>query len=181
MEIGGDQRTKEDIAKYGCSVMHVFDTDGDLPSFAYSIGIQQETGAPEVVVIGLKRPMALSVVKSKNRVRTGERFEIGKYYDGFLGALRFVSGRSHIRPMRTILAKILISMAVGTFKSCRSSIRRPKGYGPGPTMPQNLSSNGSLCLRRWTRAVPFNSPIETDPQPLKAASPPNVVVQSSSR
>jgi hypothetical protein len=65
--------------------MHVFDADGDLPAFAYSIGIQQETGAPEAFVIGLKRPMAHSVINEYNRrVREGERFEIGKYYAGFL-------------------------------------------------------------------------------------------------
>jgi hypothetical protein len=65
--------------------MHVFDPSGDLPPFAYSIGIQRETDAPEVVVIGLKRPMAHSVVNTYNsRVRDGERFEVGKYYSGFL-------------------------------------------------------------------------------------------------
>jgi hypothetical protein len=93
MERGGDQRTKEDTAKYGCSVMHVFDPEGDLPPFAYSIGIQQETGAPEVVVIGLKQPMAHSVVNEYNRrVREGERFEIGKYCGGFLGGFEIYIG-----------------------------------------------------------------------------------------
>lgn len=85
MQCDGDQRTKDDIAKYGCSVMHVFDPEGDLPPFAYSIGIQRETGAPEVVVVGLKRPMAHSVINEYNsRVCDGEIFEVGKYYSGFL-------------------------------------------------------------------------------------------------
>lgn len=85
MERGGDTRTREDLAKFGCSVMHVFDPEGELPPFSYSIGIQQETGAPEVVVIGLKQPMAHFVVNEYNkRVREGERFEIGNYYSGFL-------------------------------------------------------------------------------------------------
>ena len=93
MERGGDQRTKEDIAKFGCSVMHVFDVEGDFPPFAYSIGIQQETGAPEVVVIGLKQPMAHSIVNEyNNRVRGGERFEVGKYYDGFLEGFEICIG-----------------------------------------------------------------------------------------
>lgn len=97
MERGGDQRTKEDIAKYGCSVMHVFDPEGKLPPFAYSIGVQQETGAPEVVVIGLKRPMAHFVVNEYNhRVRDGERFEVGRYYGGFLeGFDVYVGSVSH--------------------------------------------------------------------------------------
>ena len=85
MDRRGGEKTKEDIARYGCSVMHVFDPEGELPSFAYSIGIQQQTGAPEVVVIGLKEPMAHSVVNEyNNRVRRGERFEVGSYYGGFL-------------------------------------------------------------------------------------------------
>lgn len=93
MVLGGDQKTKEDIAKYGCSVMHVFDTEGDLPSFAYSIGIQQQSGAPEVVVIGLNRPMAHSVINEYNRrTREGERFKIGKYYDEFLGGFEVCIG-----------------------------------------------------------------------------------------
>ena len=85
MELGGDERTRKDIAKYGCSVIHVME-EGELPPFAYSIGITQETGAPEVVVIGLKQPMAHSVVNEYNRrVRDGERFEFDKPYAGFLG------------------------------------------------------------------------------------------------
>ncbi|WP_304012173.1 DUF4262 domain-containing protein [Methyloversatilis discipulorum] len=93
MQRGGDQRTKDDIAKHGCSVMHVFDAEGELPPFAYSIGIQKETGAPEVVVIGLKRPMAHSVINEYNsRVREGERFEVGKYYSGFLGGFDICIG-----------------------------------------------------------------------------------------
>lgn len=93
MERGGDSRTKQDIAKYGCSVMHVFDAESDLPPFAYSIGIQQETGAPEVVVIGLKQQMAHYVINEyNNRVRVGERFEVGKYYEGFLEGFEIYIG-----------------------------------------------------------------------------------------
>ena len=93
MERGGDQRSNEDIAKYGCSVIHVFDAEGELPSFAYSIGIQRETGAPEVVVIGLKRPMAHSVINEYNsRVREGERFAVGQYYGGFLEGFEIYIG-----------------------------------------------------------------------------------------
>jgi Domain of unknown function (DUF4262) len=84
MQLGGDDRTREDIAKYGCSVMHVM-AEGELPPFAYSIGIAQQTGAPEVVVIGLKRPMAHFMVNEYNRrVRAGERFASGTLYSGFL-------------------------------------------------------------------------------------------------
>ncbi|WP_259373768.1 DUF4262 domain-containing protein [Rubrivivax gelatinosus] len=86
MERGGDTKTRDDVAKHGCSVMHVFDSEGELPPFAYSIGIQQETGAPEVVVVVvLKQPIAHFVVNEySKRVREGERFEVGCYYSGFL-------------------------------------------------------------------------------------------------
>ncbi|MBK1715373.1 hypothetical protein CKO43_21700 [Rubrivivax gelatinosus] len=69
---GGDTKTRDDVAKHGCGVMHVFDPEGELPPFAYSIGIQRETGAPEVVVVGLKQPIAHFVVNEYNRrVREG--------------------------------------------------------------------------------------------------------------
>jgi Domain of unknown function (DUF4262) len=85
MQRGGDERTRADIAKYGCSVMHVM-AEGEQPPFAYSIGITKQTGAPEVVVIGLKQPMAHSVANEYNRrVIAGDRFERGKPYAGFLG------------------------------------------------------------------------------------------------
>lgn len=84
MQLGGDERTRQDIAKHGCTVMHVME-EGELPPFAYSIGISQQTGAPEVVVIGLKRPMAHFVVNEYNlRVRAGERFTAGRPYSEFL-------------------------------------------------------------------------------------------------
>lgn len=86
MELGGDERTRNDIAKYGCTVIQVM-AEGELPPFAYSIGIAQQTGAPEVVVIGLKQPISQFVVNEyNNRVRRGERFECGKPYTGFLEA-----------------------------------------------------------------------------------------------
>jgi hypothetical protein len=84
MQRGGDRRTRDDIAKYGCTVMHVME-QGELPPFAYSVGVSQETGAPEIVVIGLKQPLAHSIVNEYNhRVRSGERFEGGKSYSGFI-------------------------------------------------------------------------------------------------
>jgi len=84
VQSGGDDRTREDIAKYGCSIMHVMEED-ELPPFGYSIGITQQTGAPEVAIFGLKRPIAHFVVNEYNRrVQAGERFESGNFYSGFL-------------------------------------------------------------------------------------------------
>jgi hypothetical protein len=59
--------------------------EGDLPPYAYSIGIAAETGEAEVVVIGLKREVAHFVVNEYNRrVRDGEHFEPGRLYSGFV-------------------------------------------------------------------------------------------------
>jgi hypothetical protein len=80
----GDEKALADIEKYGCHVIHVHE-EGDLPPFAYSVGIQKTSGAPEVVVVGLKQPMAHFVVNEYNRcVRNGERFAPGQRYSGFL-------------------------------------------------------------------------------------------------
>lgn len=87
MELGGDKRTRGDIEKFGCTVMHVL-AEGKLPPFAYSIGIQQQSAAPEALVIGLKRPTAHFVVNTYNsRVRAGERFAAGQFYAGFVEGL----------------------------------------------------------------------------------------------
>ena len=79
-----EQKTLADIERYGCSVMHVL-PEGDLPPFAYSIGIQRSAGRPEVVAIGLKQPIAHFVVNEYNRrMQDGERLIPGQLYGGFL-------------------------------------------------------------------------------------------------
>ncbi|MBK6386584.1 MAG: DUF4262 domain-containing protein [Rhodoferax sp.] len=162
--------------------MHVFDTEGDLPPFAYSIGIQQETGAPEVVVIGLKRPMAHSVINEyNNRVREGERFEVGKYYEGFLEGFEIYIGAVPPSVYSDYFGQNIDFYDGRDFQVLRLSIRRPKVSGHGPTMPQSRSFIGNLCLQRRARTMPLNMPIDTDQQQQEAASPQSVVVRSSSR
>jgi hypothetical protein len=79
-----ERKTLEDIEQYGCSVMHV-SAEGDLPPFSYSVGVGRSSGAPEVVIIGLKQPIAHFIVNEYNRrVRAGESFEPGKRYAGFI-------------------------------------------------------------------------------------------------
>jgi hypothetical protein len=79
-----DLKTLEDIERYGCSVMHV-SAEGDLPPFSYSVGITKSSGAPEVVVVGLKQPVAHFVVNEYNRrAREGERLHAGRHYTGFI-------------------------------------------------------------------------------------------------
>jgi hypothetical protein len=94
----GEKQALEDIEAYGCHVIHVLE-DEEGPPFAYSVGVQKTSGAPEVIVIGLKQPIAHFVVNEYNsRVRNGEQFVAGHRYDGFLEGFRVqfeVVGREH--------------------------------------------------------------------------------------
>lgn len=79
-----DATTRKHIAEHGCTVIHVM-ASGDLPAFAYSIGITQEVGEPEVCVVGLKRDLAHFVVNEYNRrVRRADCFASGQRYSGFI-------------------------------------------------------------------------------------------------
>jgi hypothetical protein len=80
-----DKRVARDIKRYGCHVVSVFDPKGRLPFFSYSIGIQDSSGAPDVIVIGLRPELGGYLVNEYNRrVRKGRRFKRGTRYSGFL-------------------------------------------------------------------------------------------------
>lgn len=73
------------IEKYGCNVTSVFDPDGNLPPFSYSIGITMSCGAPEVIVVGLNGQLGQSLVNEYNRrAAGGETFVFDVPYLGFL-------------------------------------------------------------------------------------------------
>lgn len=73
------------IERYGCSVTSVFDPGEATPPFSYSIGIARSSSAPELIVVGLGAKLALALINEYNgRVRSGERFDIGVLYTGFL-------------------------------------------------------------------------------------------------
>jgi Domain of unknown function (DUF4262) len=79
-----DRKILEDIEQFGCSVMHIAAED-ELPPFAFSVGITRSANAPEVIVVGLKQPMAHFVVNEYNRrVRSGELLISGHRYAGFI-------------------------------------------------------------------------------------------------
>lgn len=86
-----DKKALDDIKQYGCHVIHVL--EGDLPPFSYSVGIQKSSNRPEVVVIGLKQPIAHFIVNEYNiLIRSGERFTVGQRYDGFLEGFQIQIG-----------------------------------------------------------------------------------------
>lgn len=80
----GEKKALDDIKEYGCHVIHVLE-EGELPPFAYSVGIQKTSGAAEVIVIGLKQELAHFMVNDYNRrVKAGEVFRARGLYSGFL-------------------------------------------------------------------------------------------------
>ncbi|MEK8028840.1 DUF4262 domain-containing protein [Pseudaquabacterium rugosum] len=90
-----DQKILDDIERFGCSVMHIAAED-DLPPFAFSMGISKTSSAPEVVVVGLKQPLAHFVVNEYNRrVRAGEAFVAGQTSAGFIDGFDVLFDRVH--------------------------------------------------------------------------------------
>jgi hypothetical protein len=80
----GEEKALSDIEKYGCHILHVLE-EGEYPRFSYSIGIQKNTGKPELIVTGLKKELAHNIINEYNRrVREGEVFLPDEYYDGFI-------------------------------------------------------------------------------------------------
>ena len=79
-----ERKTLANIEEFGCSVLHIAAED-DLPPFTYSVGITKSSNAPELVVIGLKQPIAHFIINEYNRrVRSGEQFIDSERYSGFI-------------------------------------------------------------------------------------------------
>ena len=80
-----DQKALDDIEKFGCHVLNVMEGEGQ-PEFSYSIGIGKQQSKPDLIIVGLKRKLAHSIINNyKERLLAGESFETGKYYSDFLG------------------------------------------------------------------------------------------------
>src|SRR5512146_648443 len=80
-----NKRVTDDVREYGCHVISVFDPKGGHPDFSYSIGVQETSGAPEAIVVGLKPSLGGFIINEYNRqIRAGTKFARGQLYPGFL-------------------------------------------------------------------------------------------------
>ncbi|CDX12412.1 conserved hypothetical protein [Mesorhizobium sp. ORS 3324] len=80
-----EAKTLADIEEYGCHILYVLEED-EHPPFAYSVGIEHNFKAPELVIVGLKPELSQSIINEYcRRVRNGEKFSIGQRASGFLG------------------------------------------------------------------------------------------------
>ncbi|MDR7134068.1 hypothetical protein J2X06_001252 [Lysobacter niastensis] len=57
-----DQKIADDIREYGWHCLHVFPTQDGQDCFTYSIGFSESYGAPEVLIFGLERQKAHSLL-----------------------------------------------------------------------------------------------------------------------
>ncbi|NRA62734.1 MAG: DUF4262 domain-containing protein [Psychrobium sp.] len=80
-----DQKALDDIDEFGCHVINVMEGEEE-PQFTYSIGINKKQNKSDLIIVGLKRELAHSVINNyKDRLLDGESFESGKFYSDFLG------------------------------------------------------------------------------------------------
>jgi hypothetical protein len=64
-----EQKVVDDVAEHGCHILHVLE-EGDLPPCSYSVGIYRTCGAPELIVVGLKQPVAHWAINEYSRARS---------------------------------------------------------------------------------------------------------------
>lgn len=89
-----------DIETYGCHILYVQE-EGDLAPFAYSVGIEHNFKAPELIVIGLKQEISQSIINEYcRRVRSGEIFQPGQRTSGFVEGFDCQFGAVHIEHYR---------------------------------------------------------------------------------
>jgi hypothetical protein len=79
-----EQKCLADIERYGCHILHILEGEG-YPPFSYSVGIYRSSGAPELIVIGLRQDLSQSIINEYcHRVQTGQRYQPGDVGEGFI-------------------------------------------------------------------------------------------------
>jgi hypothetical protein len=80
----GDQKLLNDIEEYGWHVVKVMG-DEVGPGFGYSVGLYKSFGHPEIIIIGLKLDLILSIINRIGEdIRSGKIFDPGQYYKGLI-------------------------------------------------------------------------------------------------
>lgn len=76
---------KEHIQKYGWRFQYVFDAEGEKENFAYTIGLEESFGHPEIMIFGLKRETMHSLLQEvADAVRGGSAFKPDQRYSEIL-------------------------------------------------------------------------------------------------
>jgi len=149
MDLGGDAKTRANIGEYGCTVMHIME-EGNLPPFAYSIGVTQQTGEPEVVVIGLKQPIAHFMVNEYNsQVRAGKRFKPGTRESGFLEGFEILVDEVPLAAYGDYFGQALDFYGGPTFKVLQLIYPSTQGVWPwDPQAPESFRLRQPVLMAR---------------------------------
>ena len=78
------EKAHKDIEKNGCHIVYEHGT-ASFPPLAYSIGIEKTTKFPDLIVTGMDKDTAHFLINEYlYRIKDGEKFEPGKFYEDFL-------------------------------------------------------------------------------------------------
>ena len=78
-------KVAEDIKNFGWHVVKVFDENGNLPNFAYSIGLFESYKHPEVIMFGLDLSVLHQFINNVgDKIKKGKTFEPNVSYDDFV-------------------------------------------------------------------------------------------------
>ena len=67
-----EQKIANDVQRHGCSIMSVFDPEGEEPDFSYSIGFPEKLAQPEVIVFSLPKNLRASMINELYRQMSAE-------------------------------------------------------------------------------------------------------------
>ncbi|MCA8902424.1 MAG: DUF4262 domain-containing protein [Hyphomonas sp.] len=82
----------ENVGKHGWQSMSVFDPDGKLPGFTYSIGFATTLHAPEFIIFGLNRELMHNMLwEVFHQIRAGQIVSHGLHWKNIIGGFDCVS------------------------------------------------------------------------------------------
>lgn len=79
----------DNVERFGVAVMHVAADDPRSPSYSYSVGFEHTLGAPEVLVYGLDRELAQSMINEifrqcrEDGLLLADALRIGNLIEGY--------------------------------------------------------------------------------------------------
>lgn len=86
-----EQKIIANVREHGCHINYVFDPDGEMPAYAYSVGFQETVGQPEVIVFGLSMDvMKFMINQTLQQCREGLLLEDGAELNGLLEGHRCI-------------------------------------------------------------------------------------------
>lgn len=116
--------------EHGAAVLHVAEDERGA-AYAFSVGAWRRFGKPEVVVIGLPKDVAHTVVNTYvRRAAEGERFVPGRLYEGFLAGCPMTVERVARRFYPEFFGSAFAVYGDGNFPALQLIAATPEGKFP---------------------------------------------------